>query len=81
MGKGQNVTAFTCSAFVDVIASRLLSVFAGYCDDLTCIGIRSGGCGRQSWIQVGLQGKANCTAFLPSGTAESSVGDLQLSFQ
>jgi hypothetical protein len=74
MGKGQNVTAFTCFAFVDVIASRLLSVFAGYCDDLTCIGIRSGGCGRQSWIQVGLQGKANCTVFLPAEPLSPALG-------
>jgi hypothetical protein len=49
MGKCQGVTAFTCSAFADAIASRL-SVFAGNCDDLTCIEIRSGGCDRQSWI-------------------------------
>jgi hypothetical protein len=33
MGKGQSVTACTCSASADVTASRL-SVFAGNCDDL-----------------------------------------------
>jgi hypothetical protein len=79
MGKSQNVTAFTCSAFADAIASRL-SVFAGDCDDLTCVGMRSGRCGRHSWM-TWLAEEGRLYRILVSGIAESSVGNFQLSFQ
>ena len=79
MGKGQSVTASTCSDFADTIASRL-SVFAGNCDDLTCIGIRSGRCGRHSRI-TRLAEEGQLYRIFVSGTVEFSVGVCQLSFQ